>query len=135
MPMSARLALVYLCLTGLVVGVWALFLPHGFYAAFPGLGRAWVSIDGPYNEHLIRDVGAAYLSFAALAGLSLARPDRAPPSVVGFATLFFNVPHLAYHATHLSMYVPVDRALNVATLGTAVLCSAWLVFSQAAVRP
>ena len=132
---ATRLALGYLLLTGIVVGVWALFAPHGFYAGFPGLGRAWVSMDGPYNEHLVRDVGAAYLSFAALTGLSLARPDRAPPVAVGVATLFFNVPHLAYHATHLAMFTPVDRALNVASLGTAVLCSALLVFTRGAARP
>jgi hypothetical protein len=25
------------------------------------MGRVWVAIDGPYNEHLVRDVGAAAL--------------------------------------------------------------------------
>lgn len=87
-------------------------------------------MDGPYNGHLIRDVGAAYLMIAALAGLSLARPDRAPPAMVGVATLFFNVPHLAYHVSHLGMYAPVDGVLNALTLGTAVLCSAWLAIPR-----
>ncbi len=130
----SRLALGYLALTGMMVGVWALILPLGFYSDFPGLGRAWVSADGPYNGHLIRDVGAAYLMIAALAGLSLARPNRAPPVMVGVATLFFNVPHLAYHASHLGKYAPVDRVLNLLTLGTAVLCSAWLAVPRSEAR-
>lgn len=32
--------------------------PRSFYDDFPGGGIAWVSVDGPYNEHLIRDIGA-----------------------------------------------------------------------------
>ena len=62
--MLNRFALSYLLLTGLVVSVWALFLSHRFYTLFPGLGRSWVSIDGPYNEHLIRDVGRSDLESA-----------------------------------------------------------------------
>ncbi|WP_213816160.1 hypothetical protein [Glaciihabitans sp. dw_435] len=60
---------IYLWITsiiGAVVGVWAAFLPLEFYDAFPGLGLGpWVAIDGPYNEHLVRDVGALYLALAA----------------------------------------------------------------------
>jgi len=129
---ATRLAFGYLLATGLVVGVWALFLPESFYADFPGFGRSWVSVDGPYNRHLITDAGAAYLMIAALAGLGLA--GRAPPPAVGFATLFFNVPHLLYHFGHLGMYSGLDRVLNVAALGMAVLCSAWLVLPRAGAR-
>ena len=35
-----------------------------FYDDFPGLGRSWVAADGPYNEHLVRDVGALNLALA-----------------------------------------------------------------------
>ncbi len=131
LPPTTRGALGYLLATGLVVGAWALGWPRAFYDSFPGFGHAWVSPDGPYNGHLVRDVGAAYLTFAALAGLALVRPGRVTPSAVGFATLVFNVAHLAYHATHLAMYAPVDRALNVAALGAAALCSAWLLTPRA----
>ena len=48
---------------GAFVGVWALAAPQAFYEAFPGIGfGAWVGVDGPFNEHLIRDVGALYLA-------------------------------------------------------------------------
>ena len=127
MPIVTRVALAYLTLTGLVVGAWAFGFPDAFYSAFPGLGRTWVSVDGPFNEHLIRDTGAAYLMTAGLAGLGLVRPALAAPFAVGFATLFFNLPHFAYHLTHLGMYGPVDQVMNVVSLLTAVLCSAWLM--------
>ena len=136
MPIVTCSTLLFLIVTGAVVGVWASVFPHGFYAAFPGLGRTWVSMDGPFNQHLIRDAGAAYLMTGALAGLGLLRPATAPPFAVGFATLFFNLPHFAYHLTHLAMYGALDRALNLelATLLLAVLCSAYLTTPQARVR-
>lgn len=68
---------------GVFVGLWAAAWPATFYTAFPGLGRVWISVDGPFNEHLIRDVGALYL---ALAAASIAAAfTRAPESgrVVG----------------------------------------------------
>ena len=106
-----------------------------FYSAFPGFGRTWVSIDGPFNQHLVRDAGAAYLMTGALAGLGLLRPTTASPFTVGFATLFFNLPHFAYHLTHLAMYGLLDRVLNVTVLLLAVVCSAWLMMPQARMRP
>ena len=53
---------------GAFVGVWALIAPQSFYDAFPSIGfGAWVGVDGPFNEHLIRDVGALYLALVARA--------------------------------------------------------------------
>lgn len=134
MPSLTRIALLYLAATGVVVGVWAALYPASFYAGFPGLGRHWVSADGPYNQHLVRDAGAAYLMIAVLAALGLARPATAPPMAVGAATLAFNGPHLAYHATHMHMLAPLDRLLNVLALGSAVLASVWLLTPAAAGR-
>jgi hypothetical protein len=44
------------------VGFWALIAPHSFYRSFPIPGHHWVSTAGPYDEHLVRDVGGLYLS-------------------------------------------------------------------------
>ena len=85
---------------GAFVGVWALAAPRSFYDAFPmpGVFGAWVAGDGPYNEHLVRDVGSLYLALVA-AGVVAALMRRADASVaVGVAWLVFSVPHLAYHA-------------------------------------
>ena len=134
MHIVTRLCLAYLFLTGLLVATWALAIPASFYNSFPGFGLTWVSVDGPYNEHLIRDVGAAYLMITALSALAMVRPAAAPPLAVGLATMAFNLPHMVYHLTHLSMYGPLDKVLNVMVLTTAVLCSGWLMTSQGAAR-
>jgi len=102
---------------GFFVGGWAAFWPVSFYEAFPGLGRIWISIDGPFNEHLVRDVGALYL---ALAGASVAAIfSRTPDAgrVVGVAWTVFGIPHLAYHLAHLESLAPLDVAGNVVSLG------------------
>ncbi len=131
MPIGTRVALAYLALSGIAVGIWASAFPADFYRSFPGFGHAWVAVDGPYNEHLVRDAGAAYLMIAFLAAFALARPARAPAVPVGVGTLGFNLPHLAYHAGRLAMYAPLDRALNMVALGAAVAASLWLVVAPA----
>jgi len=53
-----------------------LFLPESFYADFPFSGRDWISTLGPYDEHLVRDVGELNLAFSVLlafAAILLAR--------------------------------------------------------------
>jgi hypothetical protein len=37
-----------------LIGVHALFFPHYFYSEFL-LGRGWVQMLPPYNEHITRD--------------------------------------------------------------------------------
>ena len=112
-----RIILAVTAALGLFVGAWAAFWPTSFYDSFPGLGRIWVAIDGPFNEHLIRDVGALYL---ALAGASLAailsrRPDAG--RVVGVAWTVFGIPHLAYHLAHLDSLAPIDVVGTIVSLG------------------
>jgi hypothetical protein len=92
-----RIALGYLTFVSLEVGVWAQFAPRSFYDNFPGLGRAWVRVDGPFNEHLVRDVGGLNLAISAVliaAFVTLSRPMIIAASV---ATLLYGVPHLVYH--------------------------------------
>jgi hypothetical protein len=134
MSIITRGALGYLAVMGVVVGVWAGAFPLAFYRHFPGFGRVWVAVDGPFNEHLVRDAGAAFLMLGALAATGLFRPALARPAAVGFATLCFNLPHFAYHLSHLGMFSPLDQALNVAALVSAVACSAWLLLPAAGDR-
>jgi len=130
-PPLSRGLLAYLAATGIVVGIWAWGFPLHFYRFFPGFGGTWVSMDGPFNQHLIRDIGAAYLMIAAFATVCLFRPATITPFAVGLGTLFFNLPHFCYHMTHLAMFSPMDRALNFGALGFAVLCSVWLLLPKA----
>jgi hypothetical protein len=121
-----------LAVSSAVVGVWAAFFPRSFYDQFPGGGRAWVAVDGPYNEHLVRDVGQLNLGFAILLGaVALAvglAAHRASAVAVLTAYLVPAVLHFTYHAAHLDLYGTGDAAGNVITLGLAVVVPAALLF-------
>src|SRR5690606_22522979 len=67
MRLFTRIVLALTAAVGTYVGIWAAAFPRSFYDSFPGFGFMWISVDGPYNEHLIRDVGALYLAIAAIA--------------------------------------------------------------------
>ena len=60
------------------VGAWAPAAPSSFYADFPFPGRHWVRLLGPYNEHLVRDVGGLYLALLVITVWAIAKP--APPA-------------------------------------------------------
>jgi hypothetical protein len=104
-----------------LTGVWAAAFPRSFYDDFPGFGRVWVAVDGPYNEHLVRDVGSLNL---ALAVLLLAAAMRTTPLLVGVAAgvnLVNAVPHTLYHLRHLDVFETTDQVTNVIVLASTVL--------------
>jgi hypothetical protein len=112
----ARIALGYLAVVSVQIGVWAQFAPRSFYDDFPGLGRAWVSVDGPYNEHLVRDVGGLYLALSVLliaAMLTLARTVIVTASI---AVLASGVPHFVYHVANRSDLSSSDAAVSLGGL-------------------
>ena len=92
-----RIALGYLTVVSLQIGLWALLAPQSFYDGFPGLGRAWVSVDGPYNEHLIRDVGALNLALAVLLVAAAVTLTRSLIVTAALAAMAWGLPHLIYH--------------------------------------
>ena len=97
-----------------LVGTWALVAPLVFYEGFPLPGHAWVGLLPPYNEHLLRDVGALNLALAVvLAGAAL-RADRATVRLAATASLAAAAPHTAYHALHLAHFPPVDAVAQTA---------------------
>ena len=127
-----RVALGYLAVVSLQIGVWAQFAPRSFYDDFPGLGRAWVSVDGPYNEHLVRDVGGLYLALAVLviaAAITLLRPMIVTAAV---AAMVAGVPHFVYHVVNTEGLSAGDLA---ASLGGLALFAAIPVALLAAPRP
>jgi hypothetical protein len=113
-----RIALGYLALIAFEIGAWALFAPQNFYDGFPGMGRAWVSVDGPFNEHLIRDVGALNLAFCAVVVYAAVTLNRHLINAACIAALAWGVPHLIYHAFNTE---PLSAADNVLSLGGLVL--------------
>lgn len=120
-PRWVQALLLYFTLVNSIPGIWALGMPVDFYHHFPGFGHAWVAVDGPYNEHLIRDVGAFFLAFTGLSSLALVAPGIVTPKAVALCLLLFNVPHLGYHVQHLHMLPVADQIGNVVTLSLSVL--------------
>lgn len=116
-----RLGLSLLAIPALVVGLWALILPRSFYDDFPAAGRHWVSVLGPYNEHLVRDVGALNLALGALLAVAAIVLERRLVQAALAAWLVYAVPHFVFHATELDALSFLDNAANVITLGLAVL--------------
>jgi hypothetical protein len=123
---SRRVALWLLALAQGVVGLWAQFAPHAFYTSFPGGGRAWVTVDGPYNEHLVRDVGGLNLALAFLLVVAAVRLRPDITRLAAIAALVYAVPHLWYHASHLELFGVADAAAIVVTLVLAVIVPLWL---------
>jgi len=114
-----RAALVVIAAGSLFVGVWALAAPRSFYDDFPGAGRVWVAVDGPFNEHLVRDVGALNLSLAFVAAYALVTASVAVGRAAGGAALIFGVPHLAYHAANLDGFDAGDSIALLVSLTIA----------------
>jgi hypothetical protein len=116
-----RAALLGVAFGSAVVGVWATLAPRSFYDDFPGGGQLWVAPDGPYNEHLVRDVGGLNLALAlvlVVAAVTLA------PLLVRTATaayLLYAVPHLAYHLRNLDVYDTAEKVGSAVSLSLAVV--------------
>ncbi len=121
MGQGMRLGLLLLTASVLPVGFWALFAPRSFYDDFPAPGRYWVSAIGPYNEHLVTDVGAAYLALGVLLGLAGILLGRTLVRVSLVAWLVYAVPHFAFHFTTLDAFTLADNLANMGSLGLAVL--------------
>jgi hypothetical protein len=111
-----RIALGYLALVSLEIGVWAQFAPRSFYDHFPGLGRAWVSVDGPYNEHLVRDVGGLNLGLAAVLIIAFVTLSRPTIIAAAAASLLYGVPHLIYHIANTDGLDGGDVAVSLGGL-------------------
>jgi hypothetical protein len=115
-PILQRLILAYLALTAIVVGVWAQFFPRSFYNDFPGFGHVWIRVDGPFNEHLVRDVGGLNLALAAVliaAAFSL-RPTLVVTACV--AALAYGLPHVIYHLGHRADLRSFDVVVSIGGL-------------------
>src|SRR5262245_7341721 len=94
-------------------GAWALGAPRGFFDAFPGWGHRWTAAYPPYNEHLVNDLGATFLTLGVLLAVATALNDRRVTTVVLVGVLVFNSLHLAFHATHHGMLTGFDLGASL----------------------
>jgi len=117
-----RLLLWLMAFGSVGVALQALFTPRSFYDDFP-LGRGWVRMDGPYNQHLIRDVGSLNLALVVLVLAALFVSTRTLARVAAGVYLVNAIPHFAYHARHINMagMESADKIGILVTLGLAVV--------------
>ena len=125
MRLAVKLLLAWFVLFGLAVGVWQAAFPASFYADFPGMGHHWVGPDGPYNEHLLRDVGLGNLAVGTVALVALRTGVVWVARAVGLAVVVLNLPHQLYHQAHVSVLPTMtDQVLQSVSLaavsGTAI---------------
>jgi hypothetical protein len=108
-------------------GLWARVAPQHFFDTFPGFGRRWTAAYPPYNEHLVTDLGATFLTLAFLLGAGAAwparagGPDRAVRTVALVAVILFSALHLSFHAGHRGGLVGADYGLSLVTLAFGVV--------------
>ncbi|MEO7398467.1 MAG: hypothetical protein ABIW84_07885 [Ilumatobacteraceae bacterium] len=129
-----RVALVVIGFGSVVVGAWAQVWPRSFYDEFPGFGRGWVAVDGPYNEHLVRDVGGLNLGLALAAFWALLAGSVLLARVVGAAALVYGLPHLLYHASHLDDFDTSDAVGIVVGLAFAAAAALVALIAPAGVE-
>ena len=110
-----RVTLAALALSAAVPGLQASISPTAFYDGFP-LGRAWVELLPPYNEHLVRDVGGFYLAFAILFAWAAWRPARELVVPLATAWAVAALLHAVYHALHLEDFSAGDAVAQTAAL-------------------
>jgi hypothetical protein len=128
--LALRIILGVSTFTAGMLGIWATLSPRGFYDTFPGGGRHWISLNGPYNEHFIRDFGALNLALAVVTGVALVTLVPLLVRTAAVAGLAFAVPHLVYHLRHLDVFSGTDKAVNAVLLtGSVVLSVLALVLS------
>jgi hypothetical protein len=115
-----RILLVALAWSALVVGAWATFAPRSFYDSFPGGGRSWVAPDGPYNHHLVTDVGELNLALLVVTLTATVTLQRLLVRTTAVAWLVYGIPHLVYHASHREPFETGDVIASLTSLSFAV---------------
>ena len=128
MRLAVKLLLGWFVVFGLGIGLWQAVLPASFYADFPGMGHHWVSPDGPYNEHLLRDVGLGNLAVGTVALVALLTGGVWLARAVGLAVVVTNLPHQLYHQAHVSVLPTVtDQVLQSISLAAVSLTAVALL--------
>jgi hypothetical protein len=123
-----RGGLLPLAATPLLGGLWALILPRSFYDDFPLPGSDWVSILGPYNEHLIQDYGALNLALTLLLVAAALLLGRRVVQVALVTWLVYATPHLVFHIGQTDHFSARSNVEQLSGLGLMVLLLLLLLY-------
>lgn len=80
-----------------ITGTWALLWPEEFFHRVPT-----VDVLPPYNEHLVRDVGAALWGTVPALAVAAWRRSAGVAALGLCGVLAFALPHAAFHLGHSS---------------------------------
>jgi len=125
----AGLTLGGLAISQAMVGVWALLAPAGFYRQFPAAGHAWVALLPPYNEHLVRDVGALSLSLTVLLTAAAVTPTLSLVRVAVTAYAVYAIPHTVFHGLHLQGFPALDAVAQMTGFAIQLLAAGLALLS------
>ncbi len=135
---ATRFLLFALGIPQALIGFWALLAPSSFYDDFPAGTNGWVNPLGPFDEHLVTDVGALFVALGFLLSFAAVSLRRGTVIASAIAWLIFSVPHFLWHVFNLEPYGTADAAGNTAALAWTVLGGAlvlWLARPQRPERP
>lgn len=96
-----QLGLAYLALGQLVIGIWGVLDPRGWFENFPGIGGShWAAADPPYNHHLTIDATSGFLAVGVVVAIAIFWSDRRVRQLALIAFLAQGLPHVAFHTLH-----------------------------------
>jgi hypothetical protein len=116
----AAVSLWWLAAIAAFIGLPAALAPRAFYDDFP-LGRAWVEMLPPYNEHLVSDVGGFYIAFALLFAWAAISLQRALVVPLCTAWILAALLHFEYHVTHLDGWDLGDAVAQTVLLALVLI--------------
>ena len=108
-------------------GVWARVAPRHFFETFPGLGQRWTAAYPPYNEHLVTDLGATFLTLGALLVVAAYSSEPRVRRTVLAGVALFGTLHLVFHATERGDLGAPSYAGSLVALAIGVLLPAALL--------
>jgi hypothetical protein len=111
-----------------LIGLWALLAPSSFYDDFPAGGDGWVRALGPFDEHLVTDVGALFVALGFLLAYAAINLSRPLVNAAAIAWLLFSVPHFLWHIFNLEPYGTADAISNTASLAWTVIGGVLILF-------
>ncbi len=99
-----------------LIGLWAVFAPRSFYDDFPVGTDGWVNVLGPFDEHLVTDVGALFVGLALLLTIAAVTLHRTTVVAAALTWLVYAVPHTVWHLFNLDPYGTADAVINSVAL-------------------
>lgn len=118
---QARTILWIVGIPQLATGLWAFVAPASWFRSFPGLGLGWVSALGPYNEHLVVDVGVLLTALGLLLVLAGYVLERRVVQLTVLVQVVFALPHLIYHLVAAGKQPAASNLLQILVLALQVI--------------